>query len=69
MATILKSSAEQARIHDTRSSSLGYQGYPKSICTSVNDEVVHGIPSDGSYSAHFGHTIAITEGDAMILTQ
>ncbi len=25
---------------------LGYSGYPKSICTSVNDEVVHGIPSD-----------------------
>jgi len=23
---------------------LGYQGYPASICTSVNDEVVHGIP-------------------------
>lgn len=25
---------------------LGYSGYPKSICTSVNDEVVHAIPSD-----------------------
>lgn len=24
---------------------LGYDGYPKSICISVNDEVVHGIPS------------------------
>lgn len=24
---------------------LGYHSYPKSICTSVNDEVVHGIPS------------------------
>lgn len=24
---------------------LGYHGYPASICTSVNDEVVHGIPS------------------------
>jgi methionyl aminopeptidase len=23
----------------------GYSGYPKSICTSVNEEVVHGIPS------------------------
>jgi methionyl aminopeptidase len=23
----------------------GYRGYPGSICTSVNDEVVHGIPS------------------------
>ncbi|MCF0110583.1 MAG: type I methionyl aminopeptidase, partial [Erysipelotrichaceae bacterium] len=25
---------------------LGYMGYPKSICTSVNDVICHGIPSD-----------------------
>jgi methionyl aminopeptidase len=25
---------------------LGYQGFPASICASVNDEVVHGIPGD-----------------------
>jgi methionyl aminopeptidase len=25
---------------------LGYHGFPGSICTSVNDEVVHGIPGD-----------------------
>jgi len=25
---------------------LGYNGYPASICTSINEEVVHGIPSD-----------------------
>lgn len=25
---------------------LGYHGYPATICVSVNDEVVHGIPSD-----------------------
>ena len=24
---------------------LGYQGFPKSVCTSVNDQVCHGIPS------------------------
>ena len=24
---------------------LGYFGYPASICTSVNEQVVHGIPS------------------------
>lgn len=29
-----------------RSSDLGYMGYPKSICASVNDVIVHGIPSD-----------------------
>ena len=25
---------------------LGFEGYPKSVCTSVNEEVCHGIPSD-----------------------
>ena len=25
---------------------LGYEGYPKSVCISVNDVVCHGIPSD-----------------------
>jgi methionyl aminopeptidase len=23
---------------------IGYQGYPKTLCTSINEEVVHGIP-------------------------
>jgi methionyl aminopeptidase len=27
-------------------STLGYRGYPKSICTSVNEVVCHGIPDD-----------------------
>ncbi len=25
---------------------LGYRGYPASICVSVNDEIVHGIPGE-----------------------
>ena len=25
---------------------LNYKGFPKSICTSVNDVICHGIPSD-----------------------
>lgn len=25
---------------------LGYRGYPKTICISINEEVIHGIPSD-----------------------
>ena len=24
---------------------LGYEGFPKSVCTSINEEVCHGIPS------------------------
>src|SRR5215207_7790907 len=27
-------------------STLGYRGYPKSLCTSVNEIVAHGIPDD-----------------------
>ncbi|NLD35221.1 MAG: type I methionyl aminopeptidase [Clostridiales bacterium] len=37
---------EQIRRHKAIPSFLNYRGYPKSICTSLDDEVVHGIPSD-----------------------
>ncbi len=37
---------ESIRSHGAVPSFLGYHGYPASICTSVNDEVVHGIPGD-----------------------
>lgn len=33
------------RSYDAVPSFKGYQGYPASICTSVNEEIVHGIPS------------------------
>lgn len=32
--------------HDAVPAPLGYRGFPKSICTSVNRVVCHGIPSD-----------------------
>ena len=28
------------------SSFKGYRGYPATVCVSVNDEIVHGIPGD-----------------------
>ena len=31
--------------HGVRAAFKGYLGYPASLCTSVNEEVVHGIPS------------------------
>ena len=31
---------------DCRPSFLNYEGFPASICVSINDEVVHGIPSN-----------------------
>src|SRR5712691_7909109 len=37
--------AEILRKAMAQSSFLGYYGYPATICTSVNDEIVHGIPS------------------------
>lgn len=33
--------------HDARPSPLNYKGFPKSVCTSINDCVCHGIP-DGT---------------------
>lgn len=36
---------ELIRSADCIPSFKGYQGYPASICVSINDEVVHGIPS------------------------
>ena len=33
-------------------SCLNYEGYPKSICVSINDEVVHGIPGKRRIKAH-----------------
>ncbi|MCQ2512668.1 MAG: type I methionyl aminopeptidase [Lachnospiraceae bacterium] len=37
---------------------LGYEGYPASVCVSINDEVVHGIPKADRY---------IEEGDIVSL--
>src|ERR1700688_1752450 len=31
--------------HRARPAFKGYRGYPGSVCTSINQEVVHGIPS------------------------
>ncbi len=37
---------EFIRSHGAVPAFLGYQGYPASLCISVNEQVVHGIPSD-----------------------
>ena len=39
---------------------LGYQGFPGSICTSVNEQVVHGIPS--KYELKEGDIISVDCG-------
>ena len=38
----------------------GYGGFPNTLCTSVNDEVVHGIPSD--YVLKEGDIISVDRG-------
>ena len=45
---------------DAYPSFKGYDGYPGSICTSVNEEVVHGIPGD--YRLKEGDIISIDIG-------
>ena len=30
--------------HGAKPTFMGYRGFPASICTSVNEEIVHGIP-------------------------
>ncbi len=35
---------EEIRRRGARPAFIGYRGYPKTLCTSINDEVVHGIP-------------------------
>src|SRR5437879_10647363 len=37
---------EQIRSAGATPSFYGYHGFPATICTSVNDEIVHGIPGD-----------------------
>jgi len=39
------SRTEMAR-HGAKPSFLGYRGFPATICTSINEEIVHGIPGD-----------------------
>jgi methionyl aminopeptidase len=39
---------------------LGYKGYPKTLCTSVNQQVVHGIPS--TYQLKEGDIVSVDCG-------
>ncbi len=41
-----KIAEEYLRDHGGIPGFLGYNGFPATLCTSLNDEVVHGIPSD-----------------------
>lgn len=46
--------------HNAKPSFLNYEGYPASICVSINDEVVHGIP--GKRKIQNGDVVSIDVG-------
>lgn len=56
--TLDKHAEEFIRDHGATPAFLGYQGFPGSMCISVNDQVVHGIPS---------HKTILQEGDIVTL--
>jgi len=45
---------EFIRDHGGKPGFMGYKGYPRTLCTSVNSQVVHGVPSK---------TVVLKEGD------
>ena len=51
------------RSHGAVPSFLGYEGYPASACISVNEQVVHGIPSD--YVIKEGDIVSVDLGTFM----
>ncbi len=51
-----KAAEELIRSRGGFPSCLGYNGYPKTICTSVNEQVVHGIP--GKYRLKDGDIVS-----------
>ncbi|MCX7986141.1 MAG: type I methionyl aminopeptidase [Bacteroidales bacterium] len=55
-----KKAEEFIRDHGAIPGFLGYNGYPNTLCTSVNCEVVHGIPS--KYTLKEGDIISIDCG-------
>ncbi|MGI6736334.1 MAG: methionyl aminopeptidase [Anaerovoracaceae bacterium] len=49
---------EVTAAHHAIAAPLHYEGYPKSVCTSVNDQVCHGIP-DASVVLHEGDIVNV----------
>jgi methionyl aminopeptidase len=58
-----KRAEEFIRDHGAVPGFLGYGGFPNTLCTSVNDQVVHGIPSD--YVLKDGDVVSIDCGTYM----
>lgn len=52
--------AERIRARGARSAFLGYRGFPRQTCLSVNDEVVHGVA--GPRRLQFGDVVSVDVG-------
>lgn len=52
--------ASYIKSRGAEASFLNYNGYPKSICTSINEQVVHGIP--GKYRLKDGDILSLDVG-------
>jgi len=48
-AELNEAAGELIRQHGGKSPFLGYRGYPGHVCVSVNDEVVHGVPTSRKF--------------------
>lgn len=51
---------ERIRAQGAKPAFLGYRGYPASICISINEQVVHGIP--GPRKLHEGDLVSVDIG-------
>jgi methionyl aminopeptidase len=73
---------EELKRNGAKASFKGYRGYPASLCVSINDEIVHGIPDDrlliegdlvsldfGAYLKGFHGDSAVTVGVGKISTE
>ncbi|MEF8787938.1 MAG: type I methionyl aminopeptidase, partial [Planctomycetota bacterium] len=66
---------ELIREHDATPAFKGYRGFPRSVCTSINEQVVHGIPGERELesgdllSADIGAFIDGYAGDAAVTVQ
>lgn len=54
---------EFIRSHGAVPGFLGYGGFPNTLCVSVNEQVVHGIPSD--YALREGDVVSVDCGTVM----
>lgn len=55
-----QAAARLIEAHKAKSAFLGYRGYPGTICISVDDEVVHGIP--GERRIEMGQIVSLDVG-------